>query len=477
MLNFGFLHRTDSRVEEAQRKKLRILVISNLPASSETQPLEGPIFSVDRDSLDEVVRALQPPLSFAAHSPTGPATTLAIDSLESLHPDEIYRRSETCERYRRLKRQLRGSESASAIQEIQGWSNIAAPPAPTTRPVSSGATLERSVEQAVTRENWFESVVAETESREQAETERWRRFVDELIRPLAVRTIDPNLDHYQAAVDRAIELEVRRILHDPRFRQAEVVWRGLEWLLRRIDTDSACELGMWNVPADVLAYDLCQEDDLGTSACYRRLVRETVATPGGKRWDLICPLHGFSNASASLLCLGRFISIAAAAESAVAVGFAPTAPPHSAEWTVDWPELRALSAAPFLTALVPRFLLRPTYGRRGGRVEQFAFEEHGPGDAGGVWGNPAWLAACAWAQSYEHEQRFDPTNVVQFRNLPTWQGPDDIVLSGERLMHEGEIAEWLSLGLTPVVAYRDSDQVQIHGFQSVARTPWRGRWS
>ncbi len=479
MLNFGFVNRSGESIGKPAGSKFRTLIIANLNPSADPFRFDTPIVSIDRDNLDDVMRRLQPVLPFAAQNATSPATTLAFDSIESLHPDEIFRRSETCERYRRLQRQLRGSQPAAAIQEIRAWSEDLPPAAArsTTAALPNPVAPASSDAGDLTRETWFASVMAETAAREHDEADRWRRFVDELIRPLAIQTVDPDSSRYQAVVDRAIELEVRRVLQDPRVRQLESFWRGLEWLLRRVDTDGACELAVWNVPAEAFAYDLCQDDDLSKSALYRRLVRETVETPGGVGWDLICPLHGFSNSPASLLCLGRFAKIATAAGSAVAVGFSPAAPPESDVWRGEWLELTGCSAAPHLAALSPRFLLRSAYGRQGGRVEQFAFQEFDSDETAGVWGNPAWLAACAAAQQFETAGTFDPTAVCAFDRLATWTFDEDVILSGERLMHEGELAAWLALGLTPVVAYRNRDQVQIHGFQSIARTPWRGSWS
>ena len=65
---------------------------------------------------------------------------------------------------------------------------------------------------------------------------------------------------------------MRRVLHHPDFQSAEATWRGVEFLVRRIETGAKMEIVLYDVSAEELAADLAATDALdktGLSACWR----------------------------------------------------------------------------------------------------------------------------------------------------------------------------------------------------------------
>jgi type VI secretion system protein ImpC len=83
-----------------------------------------------------------------------------------------------------------------------------------------------------------------------------------------------------AAVDAAVAESMRRLLHDPAFQALEATWRGIDFLLRQIETDETLKVHLLNLSRAELAADIMASEDLRSSALFRILVESTVQSPG-----------------------------------------------------------------------------------------------------------------------------------------------------------------------------------------------------
>ena len=88
-----------------------------------------------------------------------------------------------------------------------------------------------------------------------------------MIRDIVQPYLAPQIDDAQQAelvalVDYAIGAQMRAVLHHPDFQALEAAWRGLDFLIRRLDTDSGLQIFILDVTKGELGADLNSADDL-----------------------------------------------------------------------------------------------------------------------------------------------------------------------------------------------------------------------
>ena len=66
------------------------------------------------------------------------------------------------------------------------------------------------------------------------------------------------------------------LLHHPAFRQLEAAWRGVDFLVRRLETGASLKLFLIDVSQEELQADLLGTEDLTESGIYRLLVEKSV---------------------------------------------------------------------------------------------------------------------------------------------------------------------------------------------------------
>ena len=224
---------------------------------------------------------------------------------------------------------------------------------------------------------------------------------ESLIRGIVGPYIVPDRDKEQpalvACVDKAVAEQMRRILHHPDFQAVEAAWRGAELLVTHLETDEDLRLAVMDVSKDELAADVLAADDLQTTALYDLLVAQTLGTPGGKPWSVLCAAFAFDKTVLDAAVLGRMSKIAHAARAPLVAGAADrvagcrsiAAEPDPRQWTwrpdadaqAAWDTLRSLPEAAWVALGLPRILLRQPYGRSSDTVDAFDFEELGAANA------------------------------------------------------------------------------------------------
>ena len=297
---------------------------------------------------------------------------------------------------------------------------------------------------------------------------------------------DPRAEELTARVDAALSDAMRLILHHPDFQTAESLWRGVEMLVRRLETGARLQVVLYDISADELAADLASSDDLADTALYSLLVEQPALDAGAGPLGMIAGLHGFEVSPPHADLLGRMAQIAASAGAPFVSAVSPDplqVPFH--DWhpltASAWTALRALPASAYLALATPRFLLRLPYGKRTEPVDAFAFEEftRQSGLSGMLWGHPAIAAALllgeAWANS---GARMAPAGGV-IGDLPVYvyRDPDGDQVAlpcTERLLTERQAAAVTGAGVIPVVSMRGRPEVRVGGMSSVAGTPLGG---
>jgi pilus assembly protein FimV len=298
------------------------------------------------------------------------------------------------------------------------------------------------------------------------------------------------VDALQDAYDSDDRTELmNQLLHHPEFQALEACWRGVDWLLRRVQNEQLVEVVLLDVSRDEFAADLTSQEDLAQCGLYKLLIEKATQGPKGKPWAVFVGLYAFDATPKDADLLGRMARIgrhaAAPFLAAVPVKVLDAKYKVPAEAEPAWEELRKLADAAMLGLATPRFLLRLPYGGNTKSIDAFEYEEFSTKPDGKVhlWGNPALACACLLAQSFARTGwGFKPGAVNQLADmaLHTYtDDDDDVVALTEVWTTTAMIQKANKLGVMVFLPVKGRDQMQLSRFQplSVAVTQGlAGHW-
>jgi type VI secretion system protein ImpC len=437
---------------------------------------------VDVDNIDDVVARMQLSLALPLAEDAG-VVSVPIRGLDDFHPDQLVENVELFEQLVELRRQL-GSRAGfdRAAKEVLSWSGSAPlPPSPRKAQGTSIATDRRLGD--------FARLIGRPVAAGAEETS-----VDELLRRLVGPYIQPKRDARQdqliARVDDALSAAMRRVLHHPDFQSAEAIWRGVEFLVRRIETGARMEIVLYDVSAEEFAADLAATDALEETGLYGMLVEQPALDAAQGPLSAVIGLYGFELAPPHADLLGRAVRVAAAAGAPFVAGIGPDALKtrlHDQHPLIQqaWSALQELPEAAYLGLAAPRFLLRPPYGRRSDPIDAFAFEEFTPqGGLGAMlWGHPALLSGLLLAETWQQQgNKMRLGSVMGVGDMPyyVYAGPDGEQVAlpcTERLYTEREAAQVATYRVMPLVSLRGRPEVRLGGFTSLAGAALAGFWA
>ncbi len=488
MLILGDFSGRGSRDEEADASRLA------------AQPI-----AIDRDNYDEVFARLG--VEIALPLGDGWRETVRFGELDNLHPDHIVDQLSVFSELRALRRRLLNRDLfAAAAEEVSAWAGTPAAPEPTPAadapeppPPAGGVPLPDDLLGAVLSE----SSEAAADVRSRSGSDLADQLIRDIVAPHVVPAPDPRQDHLVGAVDAATSEQLRTILHDPDFQSVESGWLSLDFLVRRLETDTTLKLYLLDVSKADLAADLDRES-LASSGLYKLLVEQALETPGGLPWSLLVGNYTFGGSIEDADLLGRLAQVAGragapflAGGASVLAGCASFAEaPDPDNWTLKleidaaeaWAALRALPDAASVALFLPRVLQRLPYGVRSNPIEAFDFEEIAEdADAATrrqsyVWGNPAFAAACLIGQAFTADGwSLRPGAPNQLDGMPLQvvrdEGDEYLLPCAELWLSERGADQMLNRGLTPVWSVKNEDRIRVGPFRSLAGGALKGRWA
>jgi type VI secretion system ImpC/EvpB family protein len=295
-----------------------------------------------------------------------------------------------------------------------------------------------------------------------------------------------------AAVDAAVAELMRCVLHDPAFQTLEATWRGIDFLIRNLETDETLKVCLLNVSRAELSADLIASEDLRQSALFRILVESTVQSPGAEPWALLLGLYHFEQCQEDLELLGRMAKLAQAAGApfvtAAGAGLMQTALQNPERLVSDkaWTALRICPEAASLGLACPRFLLRLPYGKSTDPISAFGFEEFtGRPDAEAyLWGNPALALGVLLGQMFtESGWEMSPGAGLELGGLPVhlFKEGNELQMNpcAEIWLKDAQAERLLEHGLMPFQSIRGKDANRLVRVQSFRfpLNPLAGRWA
>ena len=465
----------------------RILVLGDLDGRTSrhlTQPLAGrrPV-RVDLDNFEEFLKKLRAEVQLSNGG--NAATRVTISELNDFHPDHLFAHMELFAALRKTRSELLDPATfAAAAAEVRVWGGTITPPiateikpTPAAARESDAGTIERLLGHAPTS------------------TLPTSNVADELIRKIVAPHIvaAPSADRpaLVAAVDAAAGELMRGILHDPAFQALESTWRGIDFLIHRLETDEMLQVCVLNVSRSELAADLMATEDLRQCALFKILVEATVQSPGAEPWALVLGLYNFEQSQADIALLGRMAKLAQAAGApfvaATGAGLMQTTlqNPEQLEASEEWTALRASATTGFLGLTGPRFLLRLPYGKSTDAITAFDFTEvsNPLKTETYLWGNPALAVGTLLGQMFtESGWEMNPADGSKLDGLPvhSWKDGTETRMTpcAETWLKDAQAERLLEQGIMAFQSIQGRDAIRLARVQSI-HNPVRalaGRW-
>ncbi|WP_319585603.1 type VI secretion system contractile sheath domain-containing protein [uncultured Desulfobulbus sp.] len=456
---------------------------------------------VDRDLIEELPAKLGAAISLTLAEGEAPLT-LRFEELEDFHPDRLFDRVEIFQHLRQVRRELRSPATYNAAAaEVSSWLKEASPQSkenapPPASPVSapSASLLDRVLEATP-------AVLRDTDKRSAAGDAGWAQFLTTLVTPHLVAADNPQEEELVAAVDNMISALMRAILHHAAFQALEASWRGLHFLLSRLETNEQVQVFVLDLSKEELTAGLLPASDLSTTVLYKVLVEKAVDTPGAGPWTTVIGDYDFTGNREDAEVLARLAKIFTRAGAPFLAGAnaqlvgcdALAATPDPRDWQPAlkgkdqsaWNALRALPEAAFIGLVLPRFLLRLPYGEATDPIDRFSFEEMEgtPAHSSYLWGNPVFACAGLLGQAFSRNGwQFQPGEMLEVDRLPLHvfkeYGEVTTKPCAEVLLTQKAAEEILDQGMMPLLSFKEQNKIRLTRFQSIAKplTRLSGPW-
>ena len=476
-----------------------ILCLGNWSGNTENkEALENrrPTF-IDRDNFDDVIRKINPKLRLNFED--GNSLNLSFTELDDFHPDNIFRQISLFENLRDVRKNLKNNDTFNeAAREVRSWFAM--------EEVVKSAEKEEPAE--IDSDNLLDAILsgksadASAVKQKSATSSELSEFIGKIVSPHIIQTDLAEQENLLMAVDEVISDLMRKILHHKEFLALESAWRGLYFLVMRTDTDTDLKIYLFDLNKEELSENLKSVNSLSDSVYYQWTLGESLENSLGEPWAIVCGNYEFKPNVDDIATLMRISQIGNASNTSFisqigsdVLGIDSLADnpklsdynlsEDSAEWKL-WNTLRAAKESEYLGMAMPRFLARLPYGRDTEPTENFSFEEvrDFPKHDEYVWANPSFACAYLLARSFRKNGWEMAENIArEIEDLPMHvykeSGESKVKPCAEISMTEAGVQKMIDAGIMPLISFRDSDNIRIGSFQSVAlsKERLRGRWT
>jgi type VI secretion system protein ImpC len=383
----------------------------------------GTPVEIDLDNFDAVVNRFAPQLKM---NRAGAPFRLEFRNLDDFHPDALHGRVSL---FRDIERAVTGgSETAAARPNGNG---------------GSGGLLDRILDDLPAGSGAASSSAPDPQD--------LRAFIDRALASYLIPAESQEETSRRSRI-RAVTTELMRaILHSPEYQKLEALWRGVWFLVRRIDSG-----------ANVKVF-IAQSDDGD----------EIPSAPGELKWSVVLVNRTFDHSEKSVNALSRFGRQAMLWNAALLAE--AEAPVDDDASRAEWSRFRTAPEAAHIGLALPRLIARMPYGESGETTDEFPFEEMRsvPLHNDYLWMNPAFGMAYLLAASFVRGGwNMVPGSVRELEGMPLHvyreEGEPVAKPCAELLLHETDVEQLLDAGIMPLASIRDTDRVRLVRFQSIA---------
>jgi type VI secretion system protein ImpC len=334
------------------------------------------------------------------HTAVGPVSP---QGFEAMHPDELVQHVPLLQQLMALRRQLRDpAQFEGAARIVRAWQSApsagavhptpnASAASPTALPsASNAASAADDIERLLGRPV---SPAAPSNSAANAAALVLDQWVARMVSPSLAPQAPAQSEALIEVVNQALAAALTALLHDARWQAFESLWRGADWLLRRLDTDQLAAITL----VDLSWAELAQ--DLAAGRVSPALAAALMSTSDDEAPLLthVIVHEGIQLDELSIAALGALV------EQIKPSGAQLLACPNLQQFfdrqgallpqtQAAWDACRA-AAGTALQMVAPRFVLRQPYGPGSDPLSWLEYREpltRADGDAL-LWGHPAWL--------------------------------------------------------------------------------------
>ena len=462
--------------------------------------------AVDYDNIDRVLAELDVALELPVAGSTGDRVEIRFGELDDFHPDQIYRRVELFQSLRETRQNLLNAETFDeAAKEVGRWTkqrdhHDPVPRDTLNRSKNNGASAAASGQNdALTHLLTRSPLTQQTKLPQAASSAAVQALLKQVVGPHVVPSASPNQDRLVDAIDTATSQQMRAVLHDPDFQALEASWRGLDFLIRNLETGQQLQVYLVDMPKRDLAGELTSGQELGSTGLYQLLVEGAIGSPSGQPWAVVVGAYTFDATQQDANLAGCIATIASHAGCPFLAQASPSlsgsasfpGPPADLNSSLEpeakaaWEAVRRLPQASYVGLALPGFLLRLPYGESSDSIDRFEFEEleGDPGNGPCLWGNPAFVCAYLLGQEFsQHGWAFTPESDFDIEDLPahtyTQDGESKMTPCAQVWLSDQAAQEISNQGLMVLQSIRDRDAVRLVRFQSIAAPAKNlaGRW-
>ncbi|MCH2164937.1 MAG: type VI secretion system contractile sheath large subunit [Marinovum sp.] len=444
---------------------------------------EKTAIELDVDTIDDVIARFATTLTLPMGT-EGKGIEIKLNELEDLHPDELYENVELFAAIAGLRQQLNvGSMAANTVGQLQSWSqefgqSIKIP----KRSASTSIPADRKLSD-------FQALIGDTTGR-LTQASPAEDFIAQIVGPHVLKAPDAGAEGMKQAVDEALSGAMRMILHHPDFQALEAQWRSLDFLARRIETDSTLRIDLFDVSAEELATDLASQEELSESGLFRLLNRDLDPEDGAGGFSALFGLYTFEETPPHAELLARVAHVAAHVDApffaAMSPSYLETAMEDRHPLVAErWDQVRGLVDAGYLGLASPRFLLRQPYGSKSEPIDEFEFEEFTAqeGLRGMLWANPVVLVAVLLTATHKKDGKaMNLGSLMSLGDLPFFytndRFGDQVALPcTERNLTSDPAQATLARGYMPVVWVKGRNEVRLASFRSLGGDEILGPWA
>lgn len=229
--------------------------------------------------------------------------------------------------------------------------------------------------------------------------------------------LDLAADVLVAAIDQRIADQLDAILHAPAFQRLEAAWRGIAFVVDRMDPGENLGVALWNVTSTELHEDVDTAPAITRTACFRWIYTEEYGQYGGTPYAAVLVDHAFGPGVTDTATLRGLAAIAAMAHAPVFVGASPSllgvrsykeiaslrdlSALRDDSRLARFRALRDLEDARYLGVVLPRMLLRPAWRAS---VREALYEERVESDEHALFGSAVYAWATRLASAFVRER-------------------------------------------------------------------------
>lgn len=302
------------------------------------------------------------------------------------------------------------------------------------------------------------------------------------------------LQESTAPDDRArLQRYLDRVLHAPEFQELEAAWRGLWYLIARVETSAELKVQMIDVTKKELLRDLERAPEFDQSFLFRKVYEERYGSQPPEPFGLFIGNYYFGPGPQDVSLLERLAQVASTclAPFIAAVGpdmfgfesFAQLEQARDLSRIFDstayakWKAFRESEDARFVGLVLPRMLVRSPYGLRPGTDADFQYDEDTRGSRYLLWGNSAFALGASVANAFARYGWCGAFRGVEsggmVEGLPTWEQPVEgggkIRSTMEVMVSDRREKELADRGFIALVQFKGTDMAAFFSVPSCAR--------